>query len=158
MPPGEAYCALSTAICCRDDGDRRPETTASALLTPLLATARSVAVHVPGAAVEPGHRVASPVGRRGNRLGLHLDLLLQRHLGAGVELVLREAIPVVRHGRSVASGMHEGKLARTRPLARRRVLLARLQNVIVCPAVTPHSGTSRGPAMPSRSVADGALW
>src|SRR3954447_1002919 len=143
MPPGEAYCALSTAICCRDDGDRRPETTASALLTPLLATARSVAVHVAGAAVEPGHRVASPVGRRGNRLGLHLDLLLQRHLGAGVELVLREAIPVVRHGRSVASEMHEGE-ARTHasPRASQRSPRATPRCHLLSGG-HPHSSTSR---------------
>src|SRR3954470_22625765 len=51
-----------------------------------------------------------------------------------------------------------GKLARTLPLARRRLLLARLQDVTVCPVVTLTAVQAGDLWMPSRSVADEAFW
>ncbi|SDN31505.1 hypothetical protein SAMN05660642_04551 [Geodermatophilus siccatus] len=102
--------------------------------------ARSVAVRVAGAAIDPRHRVASPVGGWRNRLGLHLDLLVQRHPRAGVELVLREPIPVVRHGRSLAcAGARSGARART-PRTR-------------CPSAID-ARTPQGPHSPTRAVGE----
>src|SRR3954471_2324439 len=143
MPPGEAYCALSTAICCRDDGDRRPETTASALLTPLLATA-----------------VSRRPRRRSRRRARASGRFASRQAGEPARTAPRPAPPAApgRWRRTHPPGRdtccpawaqrgigNTGGEARTRPVARRSVLLARLEDVTVCSVVTLTAVQSRGP-------------